>query len=526
MTSIFAYPTLPEQRRPPKAGTSVRTNTEPHQRQAGKPDAGVLPLLTSTGHCKSDAWPASKQIMQTHKCAVLNGLFGIRNSSLLQRKADRRTAWGATLGLPNFNLPTPFCTMAAMLTAFLLVGCGHRNSNGKDRPDLELAEVQFRGSTAFTETRFENPVMVPRKHLATSVTSRNSTTIVLLIGINAPPPGSGLPRLQGAVDDMKALEHALVCAGVPQRNIELLLDKSATKEAIFGALDALEDLVRENDLIIVAYSGHGGLENSRSFLATYGQQTELREVLERLGRMPTRRRLLFVDACRSGQQMEVRFQFTPEALDRTGSLAWIASCSANQYSMESGGHGLFMSELAKAFENAEQLDSNGNGILDFQELAGWLEQQVSSRAEALGYMQTPYSAIVRWTGDQGILHIARKWSISLEGDANRQAVFRGTFDVNGLGPSETLWLVVEPGRTPGQFWPQPESTFKYKKGKWQGFATLGESQSRDESFRVCLVRANAGLTMQFRDFFRIRRPEFGIVLEDMPIVAEVEVQRK
>ena len=48
---------------------------------------------------------------------------------------------------------------------------------------------------------------------------------------------------------------------VPQDNIRLLLDSTATNAAVYNALSWLTETVQENDLVYFYFSGHGDMES-------------------------------------------------------------------------------------------------------------------------------------------------------------------------------------------------------------------------------------------------------------------------
>ncbi|KAG8795633.1 hypothetical protein FRC12_011979 [Ceratobasidium sp. 428] len=85
-----------------------------------------------------------------------------------------------------------------------------------------------------------------------------TTIFALIIGINTYPK---LKQLAGAVTDAKAIQEFLINdLHVSPKNINILLDADATREAILGAFQALisDPQIQTGDPILVFFAGHGG----------------------------------------------------------------------------------------------------------------------------------------------------------------------------------------------------------------------------------------------------------------------------
>ncbi|MES1240049.1 MAG: caspase family protein [Acidobacteriota bacterium] len=96
----------------------------------------------------------------------------------------------------------------------------------------------------------------------------------LIIGIDKYPNLRPESQLEGCVRDAREVAALLETRfGFPAGQIELLLDEQATRQGILDALDALVGQVRENDAVVVHYSGHGS------------QRTALEESISRASAM-------------------------------------------------------------------------------------------------------------------------------------------------------------------------------------------------------------------------------------------------
>ncbi len=80
----------------------------------------------------------------------------------------------------------------------------------------------------------------------------------VLIGINKYPHYGEKMQLAGCVNDAKRMKSVLVeHFDFDATNICELHDEAATRAAILGALDHLVEVAREDDIVVLHYSGHG-----------------------------------------------------------------------------------------------------------------------------------------------------------------------------------------------------------------------------------------------------------------------------
>ncbi len=79
----------------------------------------------------------------------------------------------------------------------------------------------------------------------------------LLIAIDRYPHLEG-SDLQGCVNDMTALAELLRARfGFAPERVRLLVDAAATRDAILSALDELATAVQDDDIVVLAFAGHG-----------------------------------------------------------------------------------------------------------------------------------------------------------------------------------------------------------------------------------------------------------------------------
>jgi hypothetical protein len=142
-------------------------------------------------------------------------------------------------------------------------------------------------------------------------------TFGLVIGID--DYTGAAPRLQGAVNDARDVADALTKSGA--REVRLLLDQGASRDAILAGWKELLGKARKNDILLFHYAGHGGQEpehvkgsepsgyDSTLLLAGFdveGEGTYQRIIDDELGAMFKQASdaginvLVAVDACHSG----------------------------------------------------------------------------------------------------------------------------------------------------------------------------------------------------------------------------------
>jgi formylglycine-generating enzyme len=172
--------------------------------------------------------------------------------------------------------------------------------------------------------------------------------------------------LKYAGADMRAMRGRLVATGFPEKQVFLLHDKAEQskyrpfKPNIDRELEQVLGMVEQDDLVVLAFSGHGVHLDSRSYLCP--TEAELKDaktlvsldtVYERLAKCPASLKLLLVDACRNDPRREGQRGVGPnvgtkqfaESLERPPQgILLLTSCAPGQVSMEEKdfGHGVFM----------------------------------------------------------------------------------------------------------------------------------------------------------------------------------------
>ena len=226
----------------------------------------------------------------------------------------------------------------------------------------------------------------------------------LIIGINDYNDPK-IPDLETAVNDAQAMSNLL-----RERygfQIELLLDRKATRKAIYQALRNLASSAKPDENVLIYYAGHGDLDRISedgwwipadakggdpvTYLDNFLVQKYIRS-------MKARHVLLVSDSCYSGTLFGQARAMPPIIGDKyylnlyNEKSRW-GMTSGNKTPVSdqgSGGHSVFAYQLLKELRNSEK------PYISTQELYTRIAPIISNNSE-----QTPLCRPIRNTGDQG-----------------------------------------------------------------------------------------------------------------------------
>ncbi len=210
----------------------------------------------------------------------------------------------------------------------------------------------------------------------------------LLVGVN---DYAELDDLKYCGRDMQALAENLKGAGFPEDQIFLLHNEAKdaknlpVKLNIEKQLELVLSLANEDDLVLVAFSGHGMYAEGVTYLCPAearagdpkGSMVSLDFVYEKLEKCPATLKLLVADACRNDPRPQGRKTSEPKG-DATqlakqferppAGVLVLASCDAGQVSWEDQEleHGVFTHYLLKGLSG--EADGNNNGRVSLGEL--------------------------------------------------------------------------------------------------------------------------------------------------------------
>ncbi len=226
----------------------------------------------------------------------------------------------------------------------------------------------------------------------------------LIIGIND-YEGPEIPDLKTAINDAKAM--ARVLKKKYGFKVTLLLDREATREAIYKGLRSLAVSAKPNDSVLIYFAGHGDLD--RTFdggwwipadamggnPATYLDNVQVQKVTRST---KARHVLLISDSCYSGTLFGEARSMPPVTDDKyylslyNEKSRW-GLTSGNKTPVSdkgSGGHSVFAYQLIKELERSDK------PFISIQEIYTRIAPVIANNSE-----QTPRCSPILNAGDQG-----------------------------------------------------------------------------------------------------------------------------
>jgi len=216
----------------------------------------------------------------------------------------------------------------------------------------------------------------------------------MIVGIST---YENLPGLKYADDDAYQVYAFLKSpegGALPDEQIRLVIDESATIPNILSQMQALFYKADENDVVLMFYSGHG-LDGSFVPIDYNGRNdlldhSKLKEVFEKSS---ARHKICIADACYSGslavdKKINAEFlqAFYSEYDETDPGMAFLLSSKEQEVSLEDKGlkQGIFSHFLIRGIKG--EADENENGIVTIGELFSFLYESVSHYT---GGQQTP-----------------------------------------------------------------------------------------------------------------------------------------
>lgn len=221
-----------------------------------------------------------------------------------------------------------------------------------------------------------------------------SEIYAVVVGVAAYPH---LPSLKYTDDDAYKVYAFLKSpegGALPDSNIRVLIDESATKLNIAQTMQEIYSKADENDIIILYLAGHG-LKGSYLPYDFDGSNNVLtyQDLLEVFESSRAKNKLCITDACHSGSLLASRSGYAAELdnfyrqLETTESgLALLASSSTEEVSLEYSGlrQGVFSHYLIRGLKGEANQDAND--VITIAELYSYISQQVGKYTN---FAQTP-----------------------------------------------------------------------------------------------------------------------------------------
>jgi hypothetical protein len=235
---------------------------------------------------------------------------------------------------------------------------------------------------------------------------KKGTNHALIIGVGK-YRDSNITPLKYVENDARELYRVLTdhrTGFFKPENVSILLNQKATERKIRFKFDDIAAKAQEDDLLLIFYAGHGfTYPDSDTYWLTYDtvygrqgnriQSSAFSNLImgEKIRNIKAKTLIFFIDACYSSGMVDISTAVRGLETDlRAGKdYVIITSSQANQRSMESPSlrHGLFSYFLVKGL--AGEADTNGDGIVNIEELWDFVQPRVSENAIKRGGEQDP-----------------------------------------------------------------------------------------------------------------------------------------
>ncbi|MBI1227547.1 MAG: tetratricopeptide repeat protein [Bacteroidetes bacterium] len=240
--------------------------------------------------------------------------------------------------------------------------------------------------------------------ISNNLNIESTSTYAVVIGISD-YQDKDIPDLRFADRDAEAFANFLrspAGGSLDADHLSLLTNEQATAGRIAEALDALIELAKEGDQVIIYFSGHGDVERKTvsqpGFLLAWDAPTRvymgggtyslafLQEVVTTLSTLNLAKVTVITDACHAGKLAGSQIgggQLTSANLAKQfANEVKILSCQPNEYSMEGeqwgGGRGCFSYHLVDGLFGLA--DRNADGTVTTGEIDRYLEDHVTLEA--------------------------------------------------------------------------------------------------------------------------------------------------
>lgn len=289
-------------------------------------------------------------------------------------------------------------------------------------PGNNEIKIMIRSSSGQEFKKTVSVIYLPDRNFNFSTIDEYGKRYSVIIGINE-YKNNGIASLSVAKNDAQAIYNLITepeIGGFPKENVRLLTDSQASRESILKVIgEWLPNQVKTDDLVMIFYAGHGGVEidttgeepdgkrkyiipydaNPSNLFSTAIANSEITNMLERI---QSNKMIFLIDCCYSGgvtTGKEIIRSVSPSSIkvqtdvynDFSGRGRAIISASLpDQVSFELSNlnHGVFTYSLIKAMSG--EADLNNDGLLTLiSEIYPFLANQVTSMAQKYGFQQNP-----------------------------------------------------------------------------------------------------------------------------------------
>lgn len=167
--------------------------------------------------------------------------------------------------------------------------------------------------------------------------------------------------------------------------ITLLTSSYANRENILKKLNGISKLAKENDKIILFYSGHG----YPGGIYPYDEPISYQEINDILTSSKAKEKICIFNACHTGSVSDVKGEAPTYKVPTAGNIIYIMSSRADEYSYEHpvAGHCIFTTSLFKGIRG--KADANRDKKITVSELFNYAYNDVMHTTSKLDLSQHP-----------------------------------------------------------------------------------------------------------------------------------------
>jgi len=252
-----------------------------------------------------------------------------------------------------------------------------------------VAEAGWFGRSKKVESSVNSNEILPE------MAGRYRQRVAVCVGINR---YESHPKLNYAEND--ATEMAAIFREFGFDEVVLLTGKEATRQQILNTLDHVKNTVREDDLFVFYFGGHGAIASQQGVTGSMGyllpvdcrgkregqDGISMNIVKELTEAMPSRHNLFLIDACYSGYSLGNSKSGADNGNHFTVDSPCVQIMTAGgklDRAFEGDGHALFTGYLLSSLN---EIVRAGEGWISGRQLAGLVTKQVAADT---GGWQTP-----------------------------------------------------------------------------------------------------------------------------------------